>query len=208
MLRIGLTGSLGSGKSTVAGQLRELGVPVIEADDVAHELIQRGSPAYAEIVASFGNQILLPSGEIDRQKLADTVFPSKEKLARLDGILHPLVLERIGGWLGERERENAAIAVVEAPLLVETGYHQRLDRLAVVWCRPEQEEERLRLRGMSPEDAERRSAAQMPIEEKRRLADDTIDNSGTIAETRSQVARLVGKWKQAARERRQAARED
>ncbi len=208
MLRIGLTGGLGSGKSTVAEMLRESGVPIVEADAVAHEMIRRGGPAYAEIVSIFGTGILLPGGEIDRKKLADAAFLSQEKLARLDGIVHPHVLERIGRWLGEREREGAAVAVVEAPLLVETGYHRRLDRLVVVWCRPEQQAERLRLRGMSQEDAERRAAVQMPLEEKKRLADDTIDNSGALDETRRQVARLVGEWKQVAKESRQAAKED
>jgi dephospho-CoA kinase len=208
MLRIGLTGGIGSGKSTIAAMLREMGVPVIEADDLAHEVTQRGEAAYDEIVNSFGKEILQENGEIDRPRLAEAVFGSKEKLDRLNRIVHPRVLERAEKWLGERRREGAAIAVVEAPLLMEAGFHRRFDRLVVVWCRREQQEERLGSRGMEQEDAERRMAAQMPVEAKKRLANDLIDNSGTLEETRRQVEQLVRKWQDAAREGERAGKKD
>jgi dephospho-CoA kinase len=200
MLRVGLTGGIGSGKSAVAGMLREMGVPVIEADDLVRELSRAGEPVYDEIVQAFGREILAENGEIDRARLAGVVFGSPEKLERLNRIVHPRVLERTERWIGERRREGAALVVVEAPLLVEAGFHRRLDRLVVVWCRPEQQIERLSGRGMSREEAEQRIAAQMPVEEKMRLADYLIDNSGTRDETRQQVERLVTRLAAEARE--------
>lgn len=193
MLRVGLTGGIGCGKSAVVQMLREMGVPVIEADDLVRELSQAGEGVHDEIVKTFGREILMENGEIDRARLAGIVFGSPEKLARLNKIVHPRVLERTEQWVGERRQDGAQMVVVEAPLLVEAGFHQKLDRLAVVWCRPEQQIERLSGRGMSREEAERRIAAQMPVEEKMRLADYLIDNSGTRDETRRQVELLVKK---------------
>jgi dephospho-CoA kinase len=208
MLRIGLTGGIGSGKSAVAAMLREMGVPVIEADDLAHEITRRGEPAYDEIVECFGKEILQENGEIDRARLAAAVFGSREKLDRLNRIVHPRVLEQAERWLAERKREGAPMAVVEAPLLMEAGFHRRFDRLVVVWCRPEQQWERLSQRGMNHEDAERRMAAQMPAEAKKRLAHDLIDNSGTLEETRRQVEQLVEAWRAAARETERVGEKD
>ncbi len=195
MLRIGLTGGIGSGKSAVVGMLRDLGVPVVEADDVARDVVRPNEPAWREIVETFGPEILQENGEIDRARLAALVFADPERLARLNSIVHPRVLAALDRWLVDRKREGASIAVVEAPLLYESGYAARLDRVAVVFCRPEQQLERLTARGMSPEDAESRIAAQMPPKEKERLADDRIDNSGSLEETRRQVTLLVEKWK-------------
>lgn len=193
MLRVGLTGGIGCGKSAVVQMLREMGVPVIEADDLVRELSQAGEAVHDKIVKTFGREILAEDGEIDRARLAGIVFGSPEKLALLNGIVHPPVLERTEQWVGERRREGARLVVVEAPLLVEAGFHRQFDRLVVVWCRPEQQLERLSGRGMSREEAERRIAAQMPVEEKMRLADYLIDNSGTRDETRRQVELLVKK---------------
>jgi dephospho-CoA kinase len=194
MLRVGLTGGIGSGKSSVVMMLREMGVPVIEADDLVRELSRKGEAVYDEIVKTFGRDILAGDGEIDRARLAGMVFGSPEKLERLNGIVHPRVLERTERWIGERKREGARLVVIEAPLLVEAGFHRQLDRLVVVWCRPGQQIERLSAgRGMSREEAERRIAAQMPVEEKLRLADHVIDNSGAREVTRRQVETLVKK---------------
>jgi dephospho-CoA kinase len=200
MLRVGLTGGIGCGKSSVVEMLREMGVPVIEADDLVHELSRAGEAVHEEIVEAFGREILAENGEIDRARLAGIVFGSPEKLERLNRIVHPRVLERTERWMGERRREGAQLVVVEAPLLVEAGFHRRLDRLVVVWCRPEQQIERLSGRGMSGEEARQRIAAQMPAEEKMRLADYLIDNSGTRDQTRRQVDILVKKLEAEARE--------
>ena len=195
MLRIGLTGGIGSGKSVVVAMLRDLGVPVIEADDVSREVVRQGESAWREIVEAFGREILRENGELDRAPLAALVFADPEKLARLNRIVHPRVLAALDRWLADRKREGAPIVVVEAPLLFESGYAGKLDRIAVVFCRREQQFERLIARGMSPEDAENRIAAQMPPEEKQRLAADRIDNSGSLEETRRQVVLLLEKWK-------------
>lgn len=195
MLRVGLTGGIGSGKSMVAEMLRECGVPVLEADTVAHQAIAKGAPAYREIVSAFGPGILQPDGEIDHQGLAAIVFSSPAKLRRLNRIVHPRVLKRMTEWLGQKERAGSSVAVVEAPLLIEAGYHRKLDRLVVVWCRPARQRARLVKRGMSAAEAARRMKAQMPPAQKRRLADDAVDNSGTRAETRRQVAALAKRLK-------------
>jgi dephospho-CoA kinase len=199
MLRAGLTGGIACGKSVVAAMLREFGCAVLEADPLAHELIEPGRPAFAEIVREFGPGVLEPGGRIDRAKLGAIVFADPEKLSRLNHIVHPRVFEELERCLGELARPGGPqVAVVEAALLVETGYDRQLDRLIVVWCRPEQQRERLASRGLSPEQAESRIAAQMPVEEKRRRATDEVDTSGSLAETRQQVERLAAKLKQAA----------
>jgi len=200
MLRVGLTGGIACGKSTVAAMMRELGCHTFDADRIAHELIAPGQPAYDEVLREFGDGVRASDGSIDRTRLAAIVFADAGKLARLNRIVHPRVLEVQEQKLAALERaEPNAVAVVEAALLIEAGYHKRLDRLVVVWCRPEQQIERLvhpnAGRGMTREEAERRIAAQMPLAEKRRMADDEIECSGTLEHTRQQAEALVAKLK-------------
>ena len=197
MLRVGLTGGISCGKSTVVAMMRELGCTVIEADPLAHQLIEPGQPAYQEVIQEFGRQLLTSNGRINRTKLGEIVFADSEKLVRLNRIVHPRVIELLERQLAELARTNRVpFATVEAALLVEAGYYQRLDRLVVAWCRPEQQLERLLARGIPREQAERRIAAQIPLEQKRRLGHDEIDCSGLLAETRQQVEKLVAKLKQ------------
>lgn len=199
MLRLGLTGGIGCGKTTVAAMLRELGCHVIEADRVAHQLMQPGTPAFDEIVHEFGARVVGADGRIDRKTLGTIVFEDSAKLQRLNRIVHPRVIEEQDRQLVELERaDRGGVAVVEAALLIEASYHERLDRLVVVWCRPEQQRERLRARGMPAEEIEKRIAAQMPLEMKRRLADDQIDCSGSLDETRRQVEALVARLRELA----------
>jgi dephospho-CoA kinase len=199
MLRVGLTGGIACGKSTVAAMMRELGCAVLEADKVAHQLMAPGQPACEEIVRDFGERILGPDGTIDRRQLGEIVFRDPKQLQRLNQIVHPRVIQEQDRRLAEWAAGGAVrVAVVEAALLVEAGYHRKLDRLAVVWCLPEQQLERLRARGLTAEQIAQRIAAQMPLEEKRRLADDTIDCSGSLEHTRQQVEALVERWKQLA----------
>jgi len=199
MLRVGLTGGIGCGKSTVAGMMRELGCRVIDADEISRKLAERGQPAYNEIVAAFGNEILQADGRMDRAKVAHLVFSDASKLSTLNKILHPRVIAEEERQLVEIARtEPDAVAVIEAALLIEAGHHKILQRLIVVWCRPEQQIERLtnpRGRGMSRDDAMQRIAAQMPLGEKRRMATDEIDNSGSQAATQKQVTDLVARLK-------------
>lgn len=199
MLRVGLTGGIGCGKSVVAAMLREQGFLVLDADTLAHQLVEPGEPAYDDVLQEFGKGVCDASGKIDRAKLAAIVFAEPAKLARLNQIVHPRVAEAQERQFTEWQRTHPrGVAVVEAALLVEAGAHNRLDRLVVVWCRPEQQIERLRERGMSAEEAQRRIASQMPLEEKRRLAEFQIDCSGTIEDTRQQVERLAAHLRQLA----------
>ncbi|HEX9759903.1 MAG TPA: dephospho-CoA kinase [Candidatus Acidoferrales bacterium] len=192
MLRVGLTGGIACGKSTVAAMMRDLGCHVIEADALAHRLIEPGKPAYDEVVRGFGRQILLPDGRIDRFKLAGIVFADPERLSALNRIVHPRVVETQEAELEELQAASTVqIAVVEAALLIEAGYHLRVHRLVVAWCRPEQQMERLLKRGLTQEQAAQRIASQIPLEDKKRLAHDLIDCSGPLDETRRQVIELV-----------------
>ena len=198
MLRLGLTGGIASGKSAVAAMLREIGFAVLDADSLAHKLIEPGQPACDEVLKQFGSSITDPSGRIDRTKLGAIVFADRRKLDRLNAIVHPLVAEVIFGQFEVWRRGGVRDAVfVEAALLVESGIHKKLDGLVVVWCTPEQQLERLLARGLSETEARRRIAAQLPIEEKLRLAAEKIDCSGSLEQTRRQVEALAGKLRRA-----------
>jgi dephospho-CoA kinase len=194
MLRLGLTGGIASGKSVVAAMLREMGFEVLDADALAHRIIEPGEPAYHEIAREFGPEFVASNGYINRAKLGAIVFADPAKLARLNAIIHPRVetaaLRQLDEWAHSGKREAAFI---EAALLVEAGYQKVLDGLVVTWCRPEQQLERLRSRGLTEEQARQRIAAQLPIEEKLRHATYKIDCSGTIDETRRQVQALAAK---------------
>jgi dephospho-CoA kinase len=212
MLRVGLTGGIATGKSTVVAMLRELGCHVLEADKIAHRMIEPGAAAYDQVVREFGRGILHPDGRVDRQKLGAIVFAEPKKLARLNAIVHPPVLAAQDRELAAIEQaEPHAIAVVEAALLVEAGYDKKLDCLVVTWCTPEQQIARLTRqdpglgagRGLTIDEARQRIAAQMPVEEKRRKADEEIDCSGTLEHTREQVIALFAKLRKMEAERSQ-----
>jgi dephospho-CoA kinase len=199
MLRVGLTGGIGCGKSTVAGMMRELGCRVIDADAISRNLAEPGQAAYQEIISTFGREIVLADGHLDRAKIAHIVFADASKLSTLNKILHPRVIAEEERQLVEIARtEPNAVAVVEAALLIEAGHQNKSERLIVVWCRPEQQIERLtdpRGRAMSLDDVMQRIAAQMPLDEKRHMATDEIDNSGSLAATQQQVSELVARLK-------------
>ena len=202
MLRLGLTGGIASGKSAVAAMLRELGFAVLDADALAHKLIEPGQAAYAEVIQEFGPSIADTSGCIDRAKFGAMVFADLAKLDRLNAIVHPRVAEVVFSQFEAWRRSGVPdAAFVEAALLIESGIHKKLDGLVVAWCTPEQQLERLLARGLSETEALRRMAAQLPVEEKLRLASEKIDCSGTREETRRQVEALATKlrFSQAAR---------
>ena len=174
--------------------LREMGFHVLDADTLAHRLIEPGHPAYDEIVREFGEAVIDGLGRVDRNKLAAVVFADRGKLDRLNAIVHPRVEEAIHKQFLEWERNGVRDTVfVEAALLVEAGYQRKLDGLVVAWCRPEQQLERLRARGLSEEEARRRMGAQMPVAEKLRYATEKIDCSGSLEETRRQVKDLASR---------------
>ena len=197
MLRVGVTGGIASGKSTVASILRDNDCQVLELDPLGHEMLEAGQPAFNEVVAEFGKEILAPSGNVDRGKLGAIVFADAAKLERLNQILHPRILEVVRNWFSALGRPGGPdLAFAEAALIVESGFHKDLDRLLVCWCTPEQQMERLQERGFTAEQARQRVASQMPMDEKRRYADIVIDCSGTLAATETQVGKALEKLAQ------------
>lgn len=185
---VGLTGGIASGKSTVATLFAELGVAIVDADALAREVVAPGSEGLAELVAEFGDSILMTTGELDRQELGRRVFESAEARARLNAITHPkiasLSTERIAAL------QNAATPYVlyEAALLVENGSHRQLDALVVVAIERELQLARLRARnGLSEAEAVSRLDAQLPLADKIKVADLVIDNGGSVDDTRQQV---------------------
>jgi dephospho-CoA kinase len=191
---IGLTGGIASGKSLVAGILRELGAIVIDADVIAREVVEPGTEAWREIVEAFGEEFLLPSGHLDRKKLARRIFQDPAARKTLEAITHPRIRSRM---FEEVERQRSLddscrrVIVLDIPLLFETGRPPGLDGVIVVYADEEVLLERLVARdGIPREEAELRLRAQMPLREKVRLADWVIDNNGPPEATRAQVEAL------------------
>lgn len=199
MRRMGLTGGIASGKSAVAAMLREMGFPVLDADAVAHKLIEPGQPAHDEVLRQFGADLANSEGRIDRTKLASIVFADPAKLAQLNAILHPRVEEIMLRQFEDWHHAGIRDAVfIEAALLIEAGFTGHLEGLVVAWCRPEQQVARLLARGMSEREARLRLAAQLPLQEKLARATETIDCSGSIENTRAQVSALAAKLRRRA----------
>jgi len=189
MLRVGLTGGLASGKSFVGHALAELGCHLIQADELGHQVLMPGAEAYDAVVNEFGEEILDEDRYIIRRKLGTLVWDNPERLAKLNSFVHPAVIARQQSIIAEiAQRDPAAIVVVEAAILVETGSYRRFDRLIVVVCALEQQMERAMKRGAySKEEALARLSRQLPLEEKVRVADYVIDTSGTKEHTLEQV---------------------
>jgi dephospho-CoA kinase len=191
MLRVGLTGGVACGKSTVGAMLAERGAHFLKADTLAHHLYALGEPTYDAVVEHFGRDILNPDGSINRSRLANAAFPGR--IGELNAIVHPAVIAAQNRWMAEVEREDPeSVAVVEAALIVEAGAACDFDKLIVVTCDFDQKVERYALRaGLSDEGARsevlRRTAAQLSDEEKASHADYVIDNSGSIENTTRQV---------------------
>ncbi|HEY8475490.1 MAG TPA: dephospho-CoA kinase [Chloroflexota bacterium] len=197
---IGLTGNIATGKSTVAGMLRELGAEVIDADQVAHDLMRPSTGVYRAVVARFGEGILRPDGAIDRSKLGEIVFGDPRALRDLERIVHPAVVREI---LDRVQRAARDVVVVEAVKLVESGLDRYVDTLWVTVAPPEVQVQRLTsLRGLSIDEAWRRIRAQPPQEERARVADVVIDTRGSLPETRRQVERAWRRARAALRQRR------
>lgn len=195
---VGLTGGIGTGKSTVARMFAELGAVVIDSDAIVHELQASGTPLLAEIAAAFGPEVLRADGSLDRAALAARVFAEPESRARLNALVHPAVGRESLRRLEAARATGAALVVVDIPLLFETRAHGSASRanlgseLVVVVYAPRelQIERQLARNGYDRAEAERRLDAQLPIEKKRELADCVIDNSGSLEHTREQVRAL------------------
>ena len=189
MLTVGLTGGIGSGKSAVADMFSRLDVPVIDADVIAHQVVQPGTSALAEIVAVFGEQILSPDGTLARARLADIVFEDAEQKAWLESIIHPRVRERIAAF--KEEHQDKAYVIVVIPLLLESGQRDLVDRILVVNADETVRIERVRARdGRSV--AQIRSIMQNQADDRQRkeAADDTLDNNGSLEELQQAVQKL------------------
>jgi len=189
MLRVGLTGSIATGKSFVSGVLAGLGCRVVDADELARLVVEPGTEGLRAVVEEFGAEVLSASGTLDRARLGALVFGDARRRERLNSILHPLIIAEQDALLRRWEAEDRrGVAVVDAALMIESGGYRRFDTLIVVHCRPEVQLERLmRRNNLSREEAERRIAAQMPQEEKLRYADFSIDTSGSFEETRART---------------------
>lgn len=188
-MRVGLTGGVASGKSTVSAVLAELGAVVIDADRLAREVVAPGSEGLAEVVAAFGNGVLTPEGELDRPAMGALVFADAEKRRVLESIIHPRVRARSAEM--EAAAPPGAVVVHDIPLLAETGQGDAFDAVVVVDVPEEVQVERMMtLRGMSREDAEARIAAQAGREQRRAIATYVIDNTGSLEDLRAEVERV------------------
>jgi dephospho-CoA kinase len=188
MLRIGLTGGIGSGKSTVSALLAERGAVVVDADLIAREVVQPGTPGLAAVAEAFGTDVLAADGSLDRPALAAVVFADPEARRRLDGIVHPLVRARAAEL--EAAAPPGTVVVHDVPLLVETGQAGRFDLVLVVTADVETRVARLVRRGLTEDDARARIDAQATDEQRRAVADVVLDNSGTREELAAQVDRF------------------
>lgn len=196
MVILGLTGSVGTGKSTVAGFFKEFGAHVIDWDKLAREVVRPHLRAWQGIVDFFGEEVLSEDLTLDRQKLANMVFGDQEKVARLNQIVHPEIYredERLAKEIGELDPD--AIVVKDIPLLTKEARGTLVDKIVTVAAREEVQLERLEKRGMGIEDAKNRIKSQLPLEEKIKFSDFVIDNNGSVEETREQVEKLISDLK-------------
>jgi dephospho-CoA kinase len=212
MLKVGLTGGIAAGKSVVGEMFVALGAHLIQADQIAHELMQPGELVYYEIVSHFGREILNYDGTVNRAKLAEAAFGAADeskspRVGELNRIVHPAVIRRQEQWMEEvGQQDPHAVAIVEAALIFEAGAAKRFDRLIVVACSEEQRAARFAARHKIDLDAARkevyrRMAAQIPDSEKIKAADYVIDNSHSLDQTREQVRRI---WEQLSAEARKS----
>jgi dephospho-CoA kinase len=190
---VGLTGGVGSGKSTVAAVLRELGSELVDADEASHAVYEPGTPGFDAVIREFGDAYAR-DGRIDRRRLGELVFRDADARRRLNAIVHPLVRDWMAARTVEAVERGAEVVVQDVPLLFENGLERLYSSVILVYVPENMQIERLvHGRGFTPEHAREVIAAQIPIEEKRRLAHHVIDNRGTIEETRAQVAQLWAK---------------
>jgi dephospho-CoA kinase len=201
MLKVGLTGGIASGKSVVGEMLVGLGAHLVQADRIAHSLMQPGEAVYNEVVRHFGREILNPDLSVNRAKLAELAFGTAagdegqraSRIAELNRIVHPVVIRGQDEWMADMGRQDPhAVAIVEAALILEAGAADHFDRLVVVTCSPEQRLARFAARQKidleaARKEVVRRMAAQLPDEEKIKAADWVIDNSGSLDHTREQL---------------------
>lgn len=204
MIWVGLTGGIGSGKSTVSRLFREAGAFVIDADEIAHDVIRKEGPAYAPVVEAFGADILDQTGEINRKRLGKIVFQDARRRERLNQLVHPHVFARADA---EKRAIAAAhpdaVILFDVPLLIETGAHQAMDRVILVYVdRAAQIDRMMKRDSLTREEAEQRLEAQMPLYEKRPYADDIIDTGVPFPQVQAAVRSLYRRLHEEAKTKR------
>ena len=214
MLKVGLTGGIAAGKTVVGEMFVALGARLVQADRISHSLMLPGEPVYNEVVRHFGREILSPDGSVNRGKLAELAFAAPastppSRIEELNRIVHPAVIRKQDEWMNEMARQYpTAVAIVEAALILEAGTAERFDRLIVVTCTEQQRVTRFSARqnidlDSARKEVLRRMAAQLPDEEKIKVADFVIDNSGSLESTRGQVEEI---WKTLRGEAKQSSK--
>lgn len=187
---VGITGGIGTGKSTVCGFLRDLGAEVIDADKVGKQILMPGKPAYFKVIERFGRGILAADGTVDRKAVGRIIFDDSAARGELDALTHPAIKDEIDALFAEHSARGDCIVALEAPLLFEADMDSSVDEVWVVACGREEQLTRVMARGFTREEAEARIAAQMPLQEKVRRADKVVVTDGSKEETRAQVAVL------------------
>jgi dephospho-CoA kinase len=189
LIIVGLTGGIATGKSTVAEMFREAGAVIVDADLIAREVVEKGTPAWEKIRIEFGDEVLLDNQEIDRDKLGDIIFNDPEKKELLNSIVHPAVFQKMGERINEVEQDSPdAVVILDVPLLIESGMQDGFSDVVLVYITEELQVKRLMTRdGFSEKDAFSRIQSQMPIDEKKDIVDTVIDNSKGLEHTRKQV---------------------
>lgn len=186
----GLTGGIGTGKSTVSAIFKRLGACIIDADELARKAVRKGTPAWKKVKDLFGEDVLDPGGTINRMRLGEIVFGDEQKRKRLEQIIHPEVFKKIKRQKEEILKEDReAIIICDIPLLIESGYYMEVGKVILVYAGEKEQLSRLADK-FSPEDALKRIRSQMPLHEKKRYADYIIDNSGSIGETEAQCKKI------------------
>jgi dephospho-CoA kinase len=194
-LVIGLTGGIASGKSTVSNMIKEMDITVIDADVEARLAVEKGEPAYQEILAGFGDDIVLPGGDIDRVKLGSIIFHNAEKRQLLNGIVHPEVRRRMNNQVEAAKERGEQVIVLDIPLLFESKLTHMVEKTILVYVDRDIQLKRLMERNnLSLEEAEARIKSQMPLSDKVPLADAVINNNGTITESKNQLIEILMGW--------------
>jgi dephospho-CoA kinase len=192
---IGLTGSIATGKSTVSRMLTQKGFPIVDADEIARLVVEPGSPVLTSIMETFGKEVLLPDGSLNREKLGSLIFNDKDKREKLNSIMHPAVRKEMIRQKEEWLEKGANTVIMDIPLLFESRLQSYVDKIIVVSATPQIQRDRLMARnGYTADEAEARINSQLSIAEKEKGADAVIDNNGTIEETEEQLNELLAKW--------------
>lgn len=193
---VGLTGGIGSGKSTVSRIIRELQFPLIDADELAREVVAPGTIGLDQVIQKFGRQLLNPDQSLNRRAMASEVFNDPGKLASLESILHPLIQERVRSFRQVCEENGSRIAFYDVPLLFEKSLQEQFDAILVVNALPNEIRKRLKARNQwSDDEINQRLAAQVPLEQKTKMADIVIENSGSLEELRIKVTHAIEELK-------------